>query len=66
MSIEKTIRTLNIFSDTIREELEKQKEMSEVHLVAVDRNDLEAIRKAVIVMESVRIMNGVFDKEAAQ
>ncbi len=66
MSIEKTIRTLNIFSDTIREELEEQKEMSEVHLVAVDRNDLEAIRKAVIVIESVRIMNGVFDKEAAQ
>lgn len=63
MDIQKTIRQLCLLSEVARETIQSD-EMSEIHLIAVNQEDVEALRKAVVVLESVRIMNGVFDKEA--
>ena len=63
MDIQKTIRQLCLLSEVARETIQSD-EMSEIHLIAVNQEDVDALRKAVVVLESVRIMNGVFDKEA--
>lgn len=64
VTIEKTVQRLNILADTIREALAE--DMSEVPLVAVDREDLEAIRMASVALQSLRIMTGAFKEEAEQ
>ena len=64
VTIEKTVQRLNILADTIREELAE--EMSEAPLVAVDREDLEAIRMASVALQSLRIMTGAFKEEESQ
>ena len=64
VTIEKTVQRLNILADTIRESLAE--EMSETPLVAVDREDLEAIRMASVALQSLRIMTGAFKEEAGQ
>ena len=64
VTIEKTVQRLNILADTIRESLAE--EMSETPLVAVDREDLEAIRMASVALQSLRIMTGAFKEEESQ
>jgi len=64
VTIEKTVQRLNILADTIRETLAE--DMSEVPLVAVDQQDLEAIRMASVALQSLRIMTGAFKEEAEQ
>ena len=64
VTIEKTVQRLNILADTIREVLAE--EMSEAPLVAVDREDLEAIRMASVALQSLRIMTGAFKEEESQ
>ena len=64
VTIEKTVQRLNILADTIREEMAE--EMSEAPLVAVDREDLEAIRMASVALQSLRIMTGAFTEEESQ
>lgn len=64
VTIEKTVQRLNILADTIREEMAE--EMSEAPLVAVDREDLEAIRMASVALQSLRIMTGAFKEEESQ
>ena len=64
VTIEKTVQRLNILADTIREALAE--EMSEAPLVAVDQQDLEAIRMASVALQSLRIMTGAFKEEAEQ
>ena len=64
VTIEKTVQRLNILADTIRESLAE--EMSETPLVAVDREDLEAIRMASVALQSIRIMTGAFKEEESQ
>lgn len=65
MSIDKTIRTLAVLGETIKDELmaEKQEEMSEVHLIAVSAEDHQAIVDAVAALKGIRILNGIFKGE---
>jgi len=64
MTIGKTIGRLNVLAELTRETIAE--DMSETHMIAVDAEDLEALRKAVIVLECVRVTSGVFDKEGAE
>ena len=68
MNIDKTIQTLAILGETIKDELtaEKQEEMSEVHLVAVSAEDYHAITDAVAALKGIRILNGIFKDEEGQ
>ena len=64
VTIEKTVQRLNILADTIREALAE--EMSEATLIAVDSEDLKAIRMASVALQSLRIMTGAFKEEESQ
>ena len=64
VTIEKTVQRLNILADTIREALAE--DMSEVPLIAVDSEDLKAIRMASVALQSLRIMTGAFKEEESQ
>ena len=68
MSIDKTIHTLAVLGETIKDELtaEKKEEMSEVHLVAVSVEDYQAISDAVAALKGIRILNGIFKDEEGQ
>ena len=56
MSIDKTIRTLAVLGETIKDELtaEKKDDMSEVHLIAVSAEDYHAITDAVAALRTSR------------
>lgn len=62
VTIEKTVQRLNILAETIKETLGDDMRT----LVAVDRDDLEAIRMASVALQSLRIMTGAFKEEAEQ
>ena len=62
MSIEETIRKLSDLSELAEDVLEE--EMSEVHLVPIKAEDLEAIRNARVTLEGLRIMMGIYAGEA--
>ena len=62
MTIEKTVQRLNILAETIKETLGDDMRT----LVAVDREDLEAIRMASVALQSIRIMTGAFKEEESQ
>ena len=62
MTIEKTVQRLNILAETIKETLGDDMRT----LVAVDREDLEAIRMASVALQSLRIMTGAFKEEESQ
>ena len=64
VTIEKTVQRLNILADTIRETLAE--DMSGAPLIAVDLEDLEAIRMASVALQSLRIMTGAFKEEESQ
>lgn len=68
MSIDKTIRTLAVLGETIKDELtaEKKDEMSEVHLIAVSEEDYWAIENAVNTLRGLKILNGIFKDEEGQ
>lgn len=68
MSIDKTIRTLAVLGETIRDELtaEKKDDMSEVRLIAVSAEDYQAITDAVAALKGIRILNGIFKDEEGQ
>ena len=68
MSIDKTIRTLAVLGETIKDELtaEKKEEMSEVNLIAVSAEDYQAITDAVAALKGIRILNGIFKDEEGQ
>lgn len=68
MSIDKTIRTLAVLGETIKDELtaEKKDDMSEVHLIAVSAEDYRAITDAVAALKGIRILNGIFKDEEGQ
>lgn len=62
VTIEKTVQRLNILAETIKETLGDDMRT----LVAVDREDLEAIRMASVALQSLRIMTGAFKEEESQ
>ena len=62
MSIEETIRKLSDLSELAEDVLAE--EMSEVHLVPIKTEDLEAIRNARVTLEGLRIMMGIYAGEA--
>lgn len=68
MSIDKTIRTLAVLGETIKDELtaEKKDDMSEVNLIAVSAEDYQAITDAVAALKGIRILNGIFKDEEGQ
>lgn len=68
MSIDKTIRTLSVLGETIKDELtaEKKDDMSEVNLIAVSEEDYQAITDAVAALKGIRILNGIFKDEEGQ
>lgn len=68
MSIDKTIRTLSVLGETIKDELtaEKKDDMSEVNLIAVSAEDYQAITDAVAALKGIRILNGIFKDEEGQ
>ena len=68
MSIDKTIRTLAVLGETIKDELtaEKKDEMSEVNLIAVSAEDYHAIMDAVAALKGIKILNGIFKDEEGQ
>ena len=68
MSIDKTIRTLAVLGETIKDELtaEKKDDMSEVHLIEVSAEDYQAITDAVAALKGIRILNGIFKDEEGQ
>ena len=68
MSIDKTIRTLAVLGETIKDELtaEKKDDMSEVRLIAVSAEDYQAITDAVAALKGIRILNGIFKDEEGQ
>lgn len=68
MSIDKTIRTLAVLGETIKDELtaEKKDDMSEVRLIAISAEDYQAITDAVAALRGIRILNGIFKDEEGQ
>lgn len=58
MTIKETASTLRNLADVARETLAE--EMTEVPLVAVTREDAEAIGKAAIMLDAVAILEGIF------
>ena len=67
MSIDKTIRTLAVLGETIKDELtEPKEEMSEVHLIAVSEEDYWAIENAVNTLRGLKILNGIYKDEEGQ
>ena len=62
MSIEETIRKLSDLSELAEDVLAE--EMSEIHLVPIKAEDLEAIRNARVTLEGLRIMMGIYAGEA--
>ena len=67
MSIDKTIRTLAVLGETIKDELmEPKEEMSEVNLIAVSEEDYWAIENAVNTIRGLKILNSIFKDEEGQ
>lgn len=68
MSIGKTIRTLAVMGETIKDELtaEKKDDMSEVNLIAVSEDDYWAIENAVNTLRGLKILKGIFKDEEGQ
>ena len=64
MSIEKTIQRLNILAEVARETMAE--EMAEVPLVAIDAEDVEAIKSAAVTLEGLRILIGTFKNDAEE
>ena len=62
MSIEKAIKRLNILAEVARETMAE--EMAEVPLVAIEAEDVEALTKAAVTLEGLRILLGTYKEEA--
>ena len=62
MSIEKTIQRLNILAEVARETMAE--EIAKVPLVAIEAEDVEAIKSAAVTLEGLRILIGTFKEEA--
>ena len=59
MNMEQTVRRLSDLQELAREVMAE--EMTEVYLLPIKPEDVEAIRKAAVVLECFRIAGGVFD-----
>ena len=61
MNIEKTIRKISNLREIAKEVLAE--DMSEVHMVQVDEEDIEALQNVIFALECIRLTNEVFKKE---
>ena len=62
MTITETIRTLTIIKEHAKESLEA--EGKEMGFCAIGGKDIEALTMAATALEGVRILDGIFSKEA--
>lgn len=62
MSLSEAIRQITLLKEHAKECLEQ--EAGEMALAAVSEKDIEALTTAAAVLEDVRILNGIFSKEA--
>ena len=59
MNMEQTVQRLSNLQEIAREVMAE--EMTETYLLPIKPEDVEAIRKAAVVLECFRIAGGVFD-----
>ena len=62
MTIAETIRTLTLLKEHAKESLEAEGE--EMGFCAISGKDIEALTMAATALEGIRILDGIFSKEA--
>jgi hypothetical protein len=60
MSIDTTIRKLCVLAETGKEMMA---EKMEPPMIVIDGEDIEAIQNAVVALQGVRILHGIFEEK---
>ena len=60
MSIDTAIRKLCVLAETGKEMMAEKTELT---MIAIDGEDIEAIQNAVVALQGIRILHGIFEEK---